>query len=122
MFSRRPPISPPHEERERITRARRAAEALFKANRPISDPPAPEPSTRNAQSARQPRVLRALSKTPARPDRDAPVNSGRRPLPEIPASQFARIRGWVKYGMTAGQVAALYGVAVDVIERIILLD
>lgn len=39
--------------------------------------------------------------------------------PEIPRSQFARIRTWVKYGITAAQVAGVYGVAVDVIERIL---
>jgi hypothetical protein len=38
---------------------------------------------------------------------------------EIPSSQFARIRAWVKYGMTAAQVAGVYGVAVGVIERIL---
>jgi hypothetical protein len=37
---------------------------------------------------------------------------------EIPVSQFDRIRTWVKYGMTAPQVAQVYGVAVEDIERI----
>jgi len=39
--------------------------------------------------------------------------------PEIPSAQFARIRAWAKYGMTAAQVAGIYGVAIDVIERIL---
>jgi hypothetical protein len=39
--------------------------------------------------------------------------------PEIPSSQFARIRAWARYGMTAAQVAAVYGVAVGMIERIL---
>ena len=39
--------------------------------------------------------------------------------PEIPSSQFGRIRAWAKYGMTAAQVAAVYGVAVGVVERIL---
>ena len=38
---------------------------------------------------------------------------------EVPRSQFPRIRSWVKYGMTAAQVAEVYGVAVDDIERIL---
>jgi hypothetical protein len=38
---------------------------------------------------------------------------------EIPTSQFARIRAWVEYGMTTAQVAAVYGVAVGAIERIL---
>jgi len=45
--------------------------------------------------------------------------SAARPTPAIPKSQFARIRAWVNYGMTAAQVAAVYGVAVEVIERIL---
>jgi hypothetical protein len=36
---------------------------------------------------------------------------------EIPASQLARIRTWVKYGMTAAQVAEVYGVPASEIER-----
>jgi hypothetical protein len=47
---------------------------------------------------------------------EAPVE---RMAPKIPRSQFARIRTWVKYGMTAAQVAGVYGVAVGVIERIL---
>ena len=39
--------------------------------------------------------------------------------PKIPRSQFARIRTWVKYGMTAAQVAQVYGVAVADIEHIL---
>jgi hypothetical protein len=38
---------------------------------------------------------------------------------EIPASQLARIRSWVKYGMTVPQVAAVYGVSVAEIERVL---
>ena len=41
------------------------------------------------------------------------------PTIEIPRSQFARIRSGVEYGMTAAQVAAVYGVAVGAIERIL---
>ena len=38
---------------------------------------------------------------------------------EIPASQFGRVRTLTKYGMTQAQVAELYGVTVQEIERII---
>ena len=38
---------------------------------------------------------------------------------EIPRAEFARIRVWVKYGMTAAQVAQVYGVAVADIKRIL---
>ena len=37
----------------------------------------------------------------------------------IPASQFGRVRTLTKYGMTRAQVAELYGVIVDEIEKII---
>ena len=43
----------------------------------------------------------------------------RREAREIPASQFGRVRALTKYGMTRAQVAELYGVTVDEIERII---
>jgi hypothetical protein len=37
---------------------------------------------------------------------------------EIPASQHGRVRALTSYGMTREQVAELYGVTVDEIERI----
>lgn len=38
---------------------------------------------------------------------------------DIPLSQFGRVRTLTSYGMTAAQVAELYGVAVGAIDRII---
>ena len=38
---------------------------------------------------------------------------------EIPVSQFGRVRALTSYGMTRVQVAELYGVTVDEIEKII---
>jgi len=38
---------------------------------------------------------------------------------QIPVSQFGRVRALTKYGMTQAQVAELYGVTVNEIERII---
>ncbi|MGA7869183.1 MAG: hypothetical protein WCA23_35310 [Stellaceae bacterium] len=38
---------------------------------------------------------------------------------EMPVSQFGRVRTLTTYGMTQAQVAELYGVAVDEIDRII---
>ena len=43
----------------------------------------------------------------------------RREARDIPASQFGRVRTLTKYGMTRAQVAELYGVTVQEIERII---
>ena len=65
-------------------------------------------------------MLKALSPASVGHQEDnGPVDSEHRITPEIPSSQFARIRAWVKYGMTAAQVARMYGVTVDVIERIL---
>ena len=36
---------------------------------------------------------------------------------EDPASQFARIRTWMRYGMTVAEVAQVYEVTVEEIER-----
>jgi hypothetical protein len=38
---------------------------------------------------------------------------------EIPASQFGRVRALTNYGMTQAQVADLYEVTIDEIDRII---
>jgi hypothetical protein len=45
--------------------------------------------------------------------------TAKRETREIPVSQFGRVRALTNYGMTQAQVAELYGVAVDEIERII---
>jgi hypothetical protein len=71
-------------------------------------------------SARKPRILSALPPSPVRGEQgETPVSSEERMTTEIPRSQFARIRAGVEYGMTAAQVAAVYGVAVGAIERIL---
>ena len=70
---------------------------------------------------RKPRILKALPPASSRHDQaEAPTGAeDERVSTEIPTLQFARIRAWVEYGMTVAQVAAIYGVAVDVIERIL---
>jgi hypothetical protein len=120
LLDRRRPLSPRNDERERITRARRAAEALFTSNRQLIKQSVPDSLPSVDQSARKPRVLKALSPaTAGHEESRAPVDSEPQVRPAIPKSQFARIRIWVEYGMTAAQVAAVYGVAVDVIEAIL---
>jgi hypothetical protein len=64
-------------------------------------------------------VLKALSPAAGHEESRAPVDSEQRVRPAIPKSQFARIRTWVDYGMTTAQVAAVYGVAIDLIEDIL---
>jgi hypothetical protein len=54
-------------------------------------------------------VLKALLAAPVdHEEGKAPVDSEHRTTLEIPKSQFARIRTWVEYGMTAAQVAVVY--------------
>jgi hypothetical protein len=120
LLDRRRPSSPRNDERERITRARRAAEALFTSNRQLIKQSLSDPLPLVDQAARKPRVLKALSPAAVGHEESrAPVDSEQRIRPGIPKSQFARIRTWVEYGLTAAQVAAVYGVAVDVIEGIL---
>ena len=108
------------DDHERITRARQTAEALFTSKPPVSGPSVPD-SPPADQSARKPRVLRIISTmAPVRHEElETPVNPEPHTTPEIPASAFARIRTWVKYGMTVSQVAKVYGVVVAEIERIL---
>jgi hypothetical protein len=119
LMMRRHPY--PHgEDRERITQARREAEALFTSKRPVGEPSAPDPSAPAEPPPRKPRILRALSPAPVRRGKgEVPVRSGPQTPPGIPSAHFARIRTLVKYGMTAAQVAGIYGVAIEVIERIL---
>ena len=58
---------------------------------------------------------------PAKSDEEvkAAVTPEPQPTPKIPRSDFPRIRSWVKYGMTVGQVAEHYGAEIDEIRRII---
>ena len=109
-----------HHDRERTTNARQAAEALFTPTRQVTGQPVPGPVPPAEPSARKPRVLRALPPVPFRRDEgEAPARPKRRMTTQIPSSQFARIRAWAEYGMTAAQVAQVYGVAVSTIERIL---
>jgi hypothetical protein len=108
------------DDRQQITRAREAAEALFRPKRQLIEPSVPE-TPPAASSARKPRVLAIASPAPVHAERAAPVSAKpkQQMTPEIPRSQFARVRAWVKYGMTASQAAEVYGVAVGEVERIL---
>jgi hypothetical protein len=70
---------------------------------------------------RRPRIL-AISrpvKGPSQVGDERLISPKQQMTPKIPRSQFARIREWRRYGMTAQQVAEVYGVAVGEIERIL---
>jgi hypothetical protein len=108
------------EHHEPTTSARQDAEALFRPKRQLAQEPAQEGAPPAGVSVRKPRVL-AIS--PPQPlhhgEPETPIRPEKQVTPEIPSSQFARIRAWAKYGMTARQVAEMYGVTVGEIEGII---
>ena len=96
-----------------ITTARKAAEALFMAR-----PKFPEELTPEASApARKPRVLPIVPAARAHDEELEP--SSPKQTPKIARPQFARIRTLVRYGMTARQVAEVYGVPLGEIERIL---
>ncbi len=91
----------------------------FTAKPPVSRPSAADTPPTD-QAARKPRVLGIVPTAPVRVEEvNAPVRLEQRTPRAIPRSQFARIRALVKYGMTVGQVAEVYGVAVGDVERIL---
>ena len=86
------------------------------------------PMSPEHQPRRQPRIFAI---PPQRPISTAKVEAPAEPRPirrkaairresrEIPAAQLGRVRALTNYGMTQQQVAELYGVTVEVIERTI---
>ena len=120
MLSQRQHPHPRGDDREQITRARQAAEALFRSKQPVSGPSVPASAPAD-QSARKPRVLQTIS--PAVPvgheERETPAAPEPQTMRKIPRSQFVRIRTLVKYGMTVAQVAKVYGVDAGEIARIL---
>ena len=117
MLSRQQ-LHPRGDDRERITRARQAAEALFTVKPPVSTPSVSDTPPAD-QSVRKPRVLRITSPSPVRHDEPESPVAPAPPTREISRSQFGRIRALARYGMTVAQVADVYGVAVGEIKRIL---
>jgi hypothetical protein len=118
LFSRKQQSHPRSDGRERIVQARQAAEALF--TKPQVGMLTVSELGKTAKTARKPRALPMISPlVPVLSDEAETAIAPSPPAGEIPRSQLARIRGWVKYGMTIAQVAQVYGVAVAEIERIL---
>jgi hypothetical protein len=110
---------PRDDDRERITRARQAADALFTSKPPVGGPSAPDTAPADP-SARKPRVLQIIPSPAIRAEEvKAPASPEPQTMPAIPESHFPRIRTWVKYGITVSQVAKVYGADLDEIERIL---
>lgn len=118
--------------RERSDRARQAAEDLFKPTRRVEASPPPSSSSELVSTAaparRQPRIFTLPPRVTSGPQRHDPPPepkpirhkaAPRRQVSAVPPSQIGRIRTLTSYGMTPTQVAELYEVTVDEIERII---
>ena len=114
-------------DRERISRVRQNAEDLFKprqqtlrADAPTSAPDAA--SSAEQQPRRQPRIFAIPSQMPMREAKVEPETVQKqiwgRPAIRRETREIPSVRALTSYGMTQEQVAELYGVTVDEIERI----
>jgi hypothetical protein len=120
-------------DRERINRTRQNAEDLFKPKQQPTRVDIPTSAPNDSWSAehqprRQPRIFAIPPVAPITTAKVEPANEPKqvrraaamgRETRQIPTSQFGRVRTLTKYGMTQAQVAELYGVTVDEIEKII---
>jgi hypothetical protein len=104
------------DDREQMTSARRAAEALFTPRPELEVQPIPHPA--QSIKAHKPRVLPVLPPASIR-QVSASATSEPATVPEIPAKKSSRLRTLLKYGMTVSQVAEVYQVPIETIERII---
>ena len=118
--------------REKVDRARQAAEELFKPGRREGAEESAVVTSNGATSSeqpprRQPRIFEAPPRVPvtrsvepaAAPKPIPRKTVGRRRASTVPPAQNGRVRALVTYGMTPAEVAEHYGVAVNEIERII---
>ena len=106
------------EDPGQIMSARQAAEALFTPKMEVPEQPVSDPS--QPAKPRKPRVLPILPPAPIRHETvNPPATSEPEPRSDIPAKKAARLRTLVKYGMTVSQAAAMYGVSVETIARIL---
>jgi hypothetical protein len=106
---------------ERIARVRQAAEALFTPKSPrvrrsnslpvLGGGPSPDPP-----HAEEVAKAAAMPEGTAAPPIDTPPPSARL---TIPASQVARIRIWMKHGMTVSLVSEVFGVPISEVERVL---
>ena len=107
----------PGDDRERLTKA---AEPLFTPKQQRAEQTRKGGTVTAGESVRKPRVLPILPKAPVHQEQlEAPISPKPETTAKIARSQFARVRTLVRYGMTARQVAEVYGVTVGEIERIL---
>ena len=113
-------------DRERANKARQAAEALFAPKpRAVEAPVAPTRKAADNRVSEAPRTTTPPVSRSARPvtrksgailpaTRDSNEAS---PARKIPAAHIAQIRTWLRYGMKIAEVAQVYGVEIEEIER-----
>jgi len=99
---------------------RQAAEALFTPKPPALKRPEVAAESSASPQFRQPRVLGISAPQPRRqedvePLRPAPATTQKR----IADTEAARVKTWVKYGMTIPQVAKVYGVTLMEVQRVL---
>jgi hypothetical protein len=107
---------------------REAAEALFRPREALIVPVTPAVAT--DQPTRKPRVL-AAALVPSNEHKTAETSTAANAPPaaaasiqasavaKIPSSHAGRIRTWIKYGMAPKQVAAIFGVEVGEVTRVL---
>ena len=100
--------------------ARQAAEALFAPKPKRVEPVIQEAAPVIEEPVRTPRVLTIAAPAPVPRDEPVvPIHVPPSKEADIPTAHIARIRAWLKYGMTPAQVAKTYGVAVGEVERLL---
>lgn len=105
------------DDRAQTISARQAAEALFKPKPAVSEPSVF--ASAESVKARIPRVLPALPPATIRRETvDTPAVPEQSTAPVVPVKKLVRLRTLLKYGMTVSQLADLYSVPVETIERI----
>jgi hypothetical protein len=113
-------LLPSRDERRQRSTTWEAAEALFRPKEPAAEPATPVAREPIEPSVRKPQVLPAAPPPLSLTTRAEPRMAKPLPAPAaIPPSHAARIRTWIKYGMTPRQVAALYRVAVTEVRQVL---
>jgi len=103
----------PAKASEPVSKAREAAEALFKPRQQLATDPSNGPASTELAIQRKPRIIPIPAAEPHR-EAIAKPRTGRREIGsrihKIPKSEYGRVRALASHGMTLEQVAALYQV------------
>jgi hypothetical protein len=107
-------------DRDQAVGARQAAEALFKPKPPVFKEPEAHLDPLDNPQPRRPRVLSISAPEPRRFEHaEASRPAAATPQKRIGDAEAARVRTWVKYGMTIAEVAKVYGVTLIEVQRVL---